>query len=102
MSEPEIEGLERYDRLRKVPEEIVSRARSSKYDKVIADAKERPVKLVLVDDDRATNVYVALRARIKRDTEALQVRKRGLEVYVFAQKFSSEMKAAKLRSKISP
>lgn len=111
MSKPRIDGLEAYEQLHRLPKETVRR-RKTKYDQVITDAKKSPRRLVFENDERATNVYVALRARIKRDKENLKVRKRDLEVYVFAvhptikagvskAKILGGMKSAKMRTGIS-
>jgi hypothetical protein len=84
MPKPDIRGLKHYDPVAKVPEQVASGHRRTKYDQVISDARRKPVRLVFESEDIATNVYVALRARMKRDHETLQVKKRGPEVYVFA------------------
>ncbi|HKM51567.1 MAG TPA: hypothetical protein VJZ75_10355 [Candidatus Bathyarchaeia archaeon] len=97
MPKLEIEGLKLYEQLHRLPKDIASR-RKSKYDQIMADANRRPTKLSFENDDSATNVYVALRARIKRDKENLEVKKRGLEVYVFVPKISSGMRLAKIRT----
>lgn len=112
MPKPDIRGLKQYDQVSKVPEQIASEHRRTKYDQVIADAKRKPRRLVFENDERATNVYVALRARVKRDKENLKVRKRDLEVYVFpdpsmkaarlsAARLSAKMGRAKIRGAIS-
>ena len=88
MLKPDIAGLKRYDQLSKVPDLIARGGRRTKYDRIISDAKRRPVRLTFADENKATNVYVALRARMRRDRETLQVRKKGIEVYVFALKIS--------------
>ena len=93
MRKPDIRGLKHYDQVSKIPDQITSEHRRTKYDQVISDAKRKAVRLAFENENSATNVYVALRARMRRDGEALQVRKRGLDVYVFA-----GMKPARLRS----
>lgn len=103
MPKPAIRGLKDYGPVSKVPEQIVSGHRRTKYDQVISDAKRKPVRLVFESENIATNVYVALRARMTRDGEALQVKKRGLEVYVFAlvSMKPASMKQSRLSPKIS-
>jgi hypothetical protein len=93
MVKPDIKGLKRYDPLKRLPAEVTEKRRSSKYDQVLSDAKRGAVKLVLKNDDRSTKVYVALRNRIKRDREDLEVKKRGLNVYVFT---TASLKSARL------
>ena len=89
-------GASVYEQLDRMPKESIRRRRT-KYDQVLADAKAKPRRLVFDDEKKAINVYVALSARIRRDREALQVRKRGLEVYVFVPR---GMKAARLSTKV--
>jgi len=85
---PAIEGLAKYEKLKSVPEEALRIRRRSQYDQVIEDAKNSPIKLTLDSDKRATSAYLALRSRIKKDKEKLEVRKKGQEVYVFATKLA--------------
>jgi hypothetical protein len=85
-----------YEQLDRMPKESIRRRRT-KYDQVLTDAKAKPRRLVFADEKKAINVYVALRARIRRDREALQVRKRGLELYVFVPR---GMRGARLSTKI--
>jgi len=84
--EVEIDGLTDYQKLPSVPEEVLRIRRRSRYDKVIQDAKKSTIKMTFKDEKRANSVYLALRSRVKKDRAKLAVRRKGSDVYVFAEK----------------
>jgi len=72
----------------KPPEDILRKRRRTGYDKVLQDAKDKTIKLVLKDEKRAENVCMALRQKAKaRKMQAnISVGRIAKEVYVFPSK----------------
>ena len=72
----------------KPPEDILRKRRKTGYDKVLQDAKDKTIKLVLKDEKRANNVCLALRQKVRgRKMQAnISVGRTGKEVYVFPSK----------------
>jgi hypothetical protein len=85
-----IEGLSKYEKLDSLPEDVLKIKRKSRYDKVVADARNGPVKLTFDNEKRANGVYLALRARISKNREKLGIRKVRSDVYLFPSKLIKE------------
>jgi len=72
----------------KPPEDILRKRHKTGYDKVLQDAKDKTIKLVLTDEKRAVNVCMALQQKVRaRKLQAkISVGRIAKEVYVFPSK----------------
>ncbi len=86
-----IVGLVRAEKMNKLPEGLMHRR--SKYDSLIEDAKVETVKITLTNTQKALNVYLALRHRIKQVAKGkVVVGMRGRDLYAFPAKYVKSLR----------
>ena len=82
----DIIGLTKYEHIHRLPQELLNARRISTYDKPISEAKGgRIIKMSFQSEKIATNRYLALRQKLKRE-KALAVRRSAEGVYLFPKK----------------
>jgi hypothetical protein len=83
---PDINGLTNYEYIDRLPEEVLKVRRRSTYDNPISEAKAgRIIKLSFQSKKIATNRYLALREKLKKE-KTLAVRRSANGVYLFPRK----------------
>jgi hypothetical protein len=92
VKKPDINGLMNYGYIDRLPEEVLKVRRRSAYDKPISEAKAgRIIKLSFQSEKIATNRYLALREKLKKE-KTLAVRRSANVVYIFPRKLLEKKK----------
>jgi hypothetical protein len=90
VKKPDINGLTNYEHIGRLPEEVLKVRRRSAYDKPISEAKAgRIIKLSFQGEKIATNRYLALREKLKKE-KTLAVRRSANVVYLFPRKLEKK------------
>ena len=74
----------------KIPQAMLEKRRTTHYDRLLKDALKGPKKIVAETEDRAKNVYLVIRQKIKKDKLKLEAARTRAEIYVWPLKKKSK------------